>query len=529
MIGPQQGAPPAAAPAVLLLLGQMDRRRRSNQILYAVTLLAGLALVALLVWRLVVVFNRAAPVATALVVLAGIGAAIGFLVVLGYAMLKPRGGLEHAARQADRAAGLRDEMLSALYFARSAGGAWIDAQLERAAAHAQRLSCARLVPTRVPARLIGIVAGVAVLLLVSWHLTPLLPAVARQAQESTGLMPEERRQVQALQAVIAQAPDTGPVRSLRAALDAVTRNDASEEERRRALAQAQEAVEQGKLEAASAREGMYRLGQRLRSQKGMEEVAQALGEGDARKAAQLLERKAGAPGAEGAGSGASAGAGQRAREKDLERLLQEAAQARGKGDEGATPSSVAMKEAVDRLNKIASELEVQGTLSNSTKLLQQLQLAVAQRSTMSAGRFAQQAAQNSSPGTETGNTVMPGGRMFRSGAVAQESERSEQQEGSKAGEAQGESVADPLLGQKVTPLSVRLKQEALPQEGEPEEKPSESWFYAESTEQKSALEARAVQAHAEFAEAQATPPEAISVQHRRTVKEYFMNLREGAK
>jgi hypothetical protein len=38
-----------------------------------------------------------------------------------------------------------------------------------------------------------------------------------------------------------------------------------------------------------------------------------------------------------------------------------------------------------------------------------------------------------------------------------------------------------------------------------------------------------VQAHAEFAEAQATPPEAISVQHRRTVKEYFMNLREGAK
>jgi hypothetical protein len=156
-------------------------------------------------------------------------------------------------------------------------------------------------------------------------------------------------------------------------------------------------------------------------------------------------------------------------------------------------------------------------------------LAVAQRSTMSAGRFAQQAAQNSSPGNESGNTVMPGGRMFRSGAVAQESERSEQQEGSKAGEAQGESVADPLLGQKATPLAVQLKQEALPQEGEPEEKSSDAWFYAQSKEQKSALEARAVQARAGFAQAQTTPPEAVSIRHRRTVKEYFINLREGAK
>jgi hypothetical protein len=357
----------------------------------------------------------------------------------------------------------------------------------------------------------------------------MLSAVATQPEEaSTGLTPEEQQQVRTLQAVVAQAPDSRTARALGAGLDAVTRKDASEEDKRRALARAQEAVEQGKLEAASAREGMYQLGQRLRGQKGMEEVAQALAEGDARKAAELLERKAGTPGAEGAGGRAGAEAGQRAREKDLERLLQEAAQAGGKSETGPTPSSVAMKEAVDRLNKIASELEVQGTMSNSTKLLQQLQLAVAQRSTMSAGRFAQQAAQNSSPGNESGNTVMPGGKMFRSGAVAQESERSEQQEGSKAGEAQGESVADALLGQQTTPLAVQLKQEALPQDGEPEEKSSEAWFYAESKEQKSALEARAVQARAAFAQAQTTPPEAISVRHRRTVKEYFMHLREGA-
>jgi hypothetical protein len=526
----EQSAAPGAAQALLRLLGQVDRRLRLNQTISSALILAGLVLLALSAWRLLAVFNRAAPVASALVALLALLAATGLLFLLGHGLLTHRRGLGRAAAQADRRAGLQDELLSALHFVRGPHGPWTDAQIERAARRAQRLEPARLARLHVPARVLVPLAALAVLLAVAWRLEPMTASVDQAALGAgTDLTPEEQAQVRALQALLAQAPDTPSARTLRQALETLEQRDAADADKRRALAQAQEAAEQSKLDAASAREGMYQLGQRLRAQAGMEEVAQALTQGDARKAAELLERAAGLPAGERGAGAPAAGAAQPAREKDLEKLLQEAAQAGGKGDADALSSSAAMKEAVDRLNQIASELEVQGTVGNSSKLLQQLQLSVAQRSTMSASRFAQQAAQNSTPGSESGDTVMPGGKMFRSGAVAQESERSEQQEGSKSGDAQGESVADPLLGAKATPLEVQLKQEALPQPAEPEEKAGEAWFYAESKEQKSALEARAVQARAAFAQAETTPPAAIAVRHRHTVKEYFMNLREGAK
>ena len=111
-------------------------------------------------------------------------------------------------------------------------------------------------------------------------------------------------------------------------------------------------------------------------------------------------------------------------------------------------SSAAMKEAVDRLNKIAQQLDVQGQMNQASSALSQLQLSVAQRSALSAGRFGQQAANSSMPSPETGNTVMPGGVMFRAGAVAKESMRSQDSEGAKTGDAAGESQADPLFGAK---------------------------------------------------------------------------------
>jgi hypothetical protein len=476
------------------------------------------------------VFNRALPAASAVVVLFGILAAVALLLLLGHGLATRRGGLARAAVEVDRSAGLRNEMLSALHFLLGPPSSWVEAQVERAATHVRGLEPARLARLQVPSYVIGALAVAAALLAATWWLPPMSrPVQDFQATTEPGLSEEERQQVRELEALVADAPDAPSTQALREALRTLQRTDASDEEKQRALAQAQVAAEQSKLEAASAREGMYQLGQRLRSQAGMEEVGQALAEGDARRAAELLERRgASSTGERGAGTG-GADAAQQAREKDLEKLLQDAARAGGKGDADTLSSSVAMKEAVDRLNQIASELEVQGTVGNSSKLLQQLQLSVAQRSTMSAGRFGQQAAQNSSPGSESGDTVMPGGKMFRSGAVAQESERSAQQEGSKSGDAQGESVADPLLGAQAKPLAVQLKQEALPQAGEPDEQTGEAWFYAESKEQKSLVEARAVEARAGFAQAHTTPPAAIAVRHRQTVKEYFMNLREGAK
>jgi hypothetical protein len=138
-----------------------------------------------------------------------------------------------------------------------------------------------------------------------------------------------------------------------------------------------------------------------------------------------------------------------------------------------------MKEAVDRLNKIAQQFDMQGQMNQASTALSQMQLAVAQRSALSAGRFAQQAANSSMPSPETGNTVMPGGTMFRAAAVARESMRSPESEGAKTGDATGESQADPLLGDKTARLDAQLKREVIQQESKPGEEGSQAWFYTE--------------------------------------------------
>ena len=74
-----------------------------------------------------------------------------------------------------------------------------------------------------------------------------------------------------------------------------------------------------------------------------------------------------------------AAVGAREQDKDLERLLKDAAQGEDKAAQREI-SSAAAKEAVDRLNQIAQQLESQARLKQAAQALSQLQLAVAQRS-----------------------------------------------------------------------------------------------------------------------------------------------------
>jgi hypothetical protein len=251
-------------------------------------------------------------------------------------------------------------------------------------------------------------------------------------------------------------------------------------------------------------------------------VAAALQEGDVRKAARAAQQASAAQG----GSPQAVAAAER-NEKEMQRLIDEAS-----GRSGAETSkeghSVAAKEAIDRLNQIASQLDAQQQLNQAAQSLQQLQLAVAQRSTMSAGRFSQQAAQNATPAPNTGQTSMPGGIMFRAAAVAQEKRASPQQEGSKTGASMGDAQSDAPLGSRATPLSVQLSKEAVPNpDPENQQDAAKNWFYAESKEQKSIVELRDMQARDSFAQAQTGATEGVSIRHRQIVKDYFMHLREA--
>jgi hypothetical protein len=180
------------------------------------------------------------------------------------------------------------------------------------------------------------------------------------------------------------------------------------------------------------------------------------------------------------------------------------------------------------LSEIARELSAANSVNEAWEKVQGPQLDYAQRVTLTASRFAEQTAGNSLPSAASGDTPMAGGSMFRTAAVAESKGRTEQEGGTRAGDAIGDGLPDPLLGAGDERLQAQLKQAAL-SGAEAESQEGDDWFYAESKEQKALAGSRNVQARDRFAQAQAGSNEGISIQHRQIVKEYFMDLREGGR
>lgn len=504
---------------ILRALELVRRRLRLARALRDAAIVSGMVAVLLVLWRVLYLFPGRAPLLAAAVLAALLLLVAGVLLLVRSALIA-RCPLGVAAALADARAGLSDELQSAHWFLQHpAPSPWVEAQVAHAAQSARGLEPAALFPLRFGRR--GLVAAGAapLMVVVAWLVPPLAPP----SDAAVTASPEvQASQVQVLREVADQVRDETAARKLREAIAAVESRGATGEEKQRALAEAQRAVEQQDLEAASAREGLYRVADKLRGQQRLEEVAKALEEGDAARAARLVQRMAQAPGAEGREADSSVES--RSDERDLERLLDVVA--RGQGAEQSEAASAAAKETVDRLREIAQQLDTQERLSQSARTLQQLQLSVAQRSQLAAGRFGQQAAQNSTPAPQTGQTSMPGGVMFRTTAVARETTPSAQQEGSKTGSALGDSRADPVLGAKATSLEVQLKQEAVPDRPQQDDRTGAGWFYTESRQQAATLGFEEVRAPAQSELGQSTAVDAVSIRHRRMVKNYFTTLRQ---
>jgi len=510
---------------ILHTLARVRRRLQIGHVVHDATVLLWLIAVAVALWRVLRMAGGHAPALSAVAILVALLLWVGGLLVLSRRLLARRTSLARAAAEVDSRAALHDELKTAYWFiAHPIASPWNAAQLEHAACSARTLDVSRLLPMRVERGALAASALISVLLVALWLAPPLTPSSQALSEGGNALSAAEAKQVQLLRELSAQLPgDSAAAAKLEQALTTLQRKEASAEEKQRALAAARAALEQRNLDAASTREGLYQLAQQLRGNEALKDIAAALEEGDAHKAAQALQQM---PDAHGGKLTATSPAAERGNEKDLARLID---QASGRSDaEPGESASVAAREAIDRLNQIAAQLDSQQQLNQASQALQQLQLAVAQRSTMSAGRFSQQAAQNSTPSPNSGQTSMPGGIMFRSAAVAQEKRASAQQEGSKTGSAMGDSQAEAPLGNRVTPLGVQLKKEAVPNpEPEDQQDAAKNWFYTESKEQKSVVELREVQARESFAQAQSGAAEGVSVRHRQIVKDYFMQLREG--
>ena len=517
--------------AIQHALLRVERRLRLNRTLHLTALLAGLLLVGLITWRLLDWLGDAAPAASALVVLLGLLAGIGLVLWLVAALLGRPIKPTDAAGEADRRARLHDELTSAWWFMRDgerpgrAATDWIDLQLRRAARTAGTLQPERLVPLRLSRIAAAALAGGVILLVLTWSAKPLEPTVH---EEASGPAPVEDGQVRAMRELVEGLPKTEARRRLESALQTLESGSATPQERQRALAQAQDAVDQIRMDAAGSREGLQRLSQMLAGQKGLEEVADALAKGDAKRAADLLAKvQADNPAAP---SGNSPQPSEALGDRPIEQAVQQLTDAMAE-PQGARPTDDALKASVERLNEIAKQLAAANYVNEAWKQVKGPQLQASRAGQMTAGKFDQQqmdgAANNSSP--NTGDKPMGGGTMFRSAAVAQGNGTEEQEGGTRMGDAVGTAQSDPVLGDGGERLDAQLKQQALTGQEAQQPDQEQSWFYAESQKRDARSEWRSVQARARFTEAEAGTAGGISVRHRQIVKDYFMNRPEAEK
>ncbi|MFN0315195.1 MAG: hypothetical protein ACKVQA_09170, partial [Burkholderiales bacterium] len=407
--------------AIQSALRRVERRLRLNRFLQSAALCGGIVLLALIAWRGLAWLAGTTPAASALIVLLALIAGFGVLLFIGQGLLGGAVDIASAASESDRRGGLHDELVSALWFMRGDAGrqpvsrAWIDAQLQRAARTAASLQATRLVPLRLPRSLLaGLLAGVIVLAL-AWRAAPLTAVQGVHAPTETSAKGDAK--VQAMRKLIEALPPTEARRKLEAALQTLESGSASAGERRQAMAQAQQAVDQIQLDAAATRDGLRKLSQMLAGQTGMEEVAQALARGDAQRAAELIA-KAQQESADKTSGNAPVppdAKGENPLEQATRQLTNSMTEA-----QGARPDAEAPQVLASRLEQIARELKAANFVNEAWKEVKGPQLQGGRANIMAAGRYDEpQSAVDGDPAPGSSATPMGGGTQLRAPVVSQ--------------------------------------------------------------------------------------------------------------
>lgn len=506
---------------ILQALERVRRHLEFGRALHDAAIVLGIVAVGMLLWRALQLCAGSPPVVAAAVLVALL-LWVGGLFVLARRRLVPRCTLGDAAASVDARAGLKNELTTASWFLEHpVPSPWVDAQVARAVKSARGLDPAALLPLRVDWRELSGGTVAALLLVAAWLAPPMVPA----SDAARDLRPQPQaqdHQVQFIRGLLREERDEPTVTNLERALAVLERKTASADEKRRALLEADGAIEQQALEAAALRERLYRLAASLRGIERTQEVARALEGRNAQLAAKLLQQMA--------EQQSPAGLEQRRalprpsdEEQELARLL--ATVASEKDQAQGNSSSAAAREAADRLGRIAQRLAAQDHWSQAAHALEQLRQAVAQDSLSS---LAGSRLQASGRGSDNGRTEVAGANVQQTGINGPDGNPSGH-EGSKPGAATGDAQSDAVLGEKVAPLAAQLRQEAIDAEGQGAATAPKSWFYVETKQQQSNIDLENVSARSEFTLAQAAAREGLAVRNRQIVKEYFMALRQGAR
>lgn len=435
-----------------------------------------------------------------------------------------------AAAEADARAQLKDELKSAHWFmTEMESSPFAELQVQRAAATAAGLDLAILAPRKLPTNAFA-AGGLGLLLAALMWMTPQLSRSWDSSHEGGAA---EHSESADLRSLLKDAPHDAEVEKLDLALRKLQQTDASAEEKRRALADARDAIDQANMEASAAREGLARLAEALKSNPKFESVAQALNQGRVDDAMELLRKlKADPAAASGREDQAIEPADKgSAPENSISQALESAG--RDLASRNAAVNQDAINRVINSLEQANERIEVQNRVNSVRRRLEDSLVATSQRSTLTASQFDNRSnAANPTPSPATGNSNMRGGTLFRQAAVARE-EGDTAREGSQTGDASGDSAVLPLEGAATRRLDAQLKLETILQKDDAGEEPNgkgdQGWFYSASREQKSMLQTENVRSRAGYDREDAINHDRVPVRQRSIVKNYFLNLHESEK
>jgi hypothetical protein len=433
--------------------------------------------------------------------------------------------LEQAAAHADQRAVLHDELRSALWFSEQAERSpFIDAQLARATATAGNLDARVLVPARAP-RSAFAAAGLALLLfLVLWLAPRLSPSWDAGAAPIPALAQQED-----LKALLEDMPRDAGVEKLEQALDVLQRTDATEAQKKQAVADMNEVAGQAGLEAAAAREGVAQLAQIMEASPQLEKVGELLEAGRNQEALALLEKMrddaANEPGAE---RFPEAKSGQQHQGSLAEQLDQAGRDLCG------TPNlqSSVLDKVLKTLTEASDQIEKQNRITEVQRKARENMSVTNQRSAVPANEYGSSRLDvaNPEPSPDNGNTDMQGGSTFRRDSANREEDADGTREGSRTGSASGESPSMALEGRATERLDAQLKKEALQRHEDDDGKDDDkNWVYAASQQKASELGLQDVRARAAFDRESAAPHDSIPLRRKQAVKDYFLDLHESEK
>ena len=445
---------------------------------------------------------------------------------------------DDAACFVDERAGLKDELLSAMWFSSSdkqPGGseeAFVSAHLSRAMEKARSIDANAIAPFVYPQS--GKVAALAaVTLFVTWL------GVSNVVIAKKGDLAEanpSRVNVDLVTESTTEPTASSNVEEINDALAVLNRDDISFEAKQEALKKAREVLDQINMDAVMTREGLSKLSKLLMEQDGFEGVGRALEQGNIKEAIGLLEEKREQLSAlsdtdqnlnvddQQAGATArsdnisSAEIGDAARD-----LLNEVGQ----------PDPRNITRLIENLEQAQQDMESQERANTAASRMESAgeRIGIAQTGAADyGGRSAtsdQAEAGNGTPSPDAGNNDMTGGSLFRRGSVTA-NEEDQGDDGSSTGAPEGHAAALALEGRMTKRLDAILRLEKTEVEGdESVDSEDSAWEFQASKQGKARTEIVQGLDTITYQDSDVINGEFVSVEHRKSVQQYFLEIHEG--